>query len=331
DKQVILVKHQNEGHLTPYFYFALEEYLLNEVLQDGETYFFTWVIKGVVIGKNQIIENEVNLDYLKAHKIKLFRRPTGGGTVYADEENTMFSLITKRNEAFSFKSHLSHIVLAMDKLGVKLEFSGRNDLLFDGKKMSGNAFLQNKNGMLLHGTFLYNCDLETMVRAITPSDEKLVSKGISSVRSRVVNLKPFLNGLTQNEVISHLEETLTNKTYVLSEAEVAMLLKRAEKYAAKEFIYRQQAEYTKNVRGRIPGGFFDFKILLKEGYIKNLEITGDFFHLQPLAPLEAAFRGVLYNKPELEKVFQSLPLKEYFLDVDKILFKNLFMEGIIET
>lgn len=328
---MILVKHQNEGHLTPYFYFALEDYILNEVLQEGETYFFTWIIKGVVIGKNQIIENEVNLDYLKEHNIKLFRRPTGGGTVYADEENTMFSLITKRNEAFSFKRHLSHIVSAMDKLGVKLEFSGRNDLLFDGKKMSGNAFLQNKNGMLLHGTFLYNCDLETMVRAITPTDEKLVSKGITSVRSRVVNLKPYLNGLTQDEVISHLETTLTNEEYVLSKEETAMLLKRAEKYAAKEFIYRQQAEYTKNVRGRIPGGLFDFKILLKEGYIKNLEITGDFFHLQPLEVLENTFRNVLYNKETLEAIFKNLPLTEYFLDVDKTAFKNLLMEGIIET
>lgn len=328
---MILVKHNNEGQLTPYFYFALEDYILNEVLKDGETYFFTWIIKGVVIGKNQIIENEVNLPYLKEKKIKLFRRPTGGGTVYADEENTMFSLITKRNESFSFKAHLSHIVNAMAKLNINLEFSGRNDLLFDGKKMSGNAFLQNKNGMLLHGTFLYNCDLETMVRAITPSDEKLISKGISSVRSRVINLKPYLNGRTQAEVITHLEQTLTNKEYVLSASEIAMLEERALKYAEPAFIYRQQAEYTKRVKGRIPGGYFDFKLLLREGAIKNIEITGDFFDLKPIKPLETLFQGVLYNKATLTKLIPTLMLEDYFLDVDKTAFLNLLLEGVIET
>lgn len=327
---MILVKHNNEGHLTPYFYFALEDYILNEVLREGETYFFTWVIKGVVIGKNQIIENEVNLDYLKAHNIKLFRRPTGGGTVYADEQNTMFSLITKRTENFSFKTHLNHIVTAMDKLNVKLEFSGRNDLLYDGKKMSGNAFLQNKNGMLLHGTFLYNCDLETMVRAITPSDEKLVSKGISSVRSRVINLKPYLGGRTQEEVVAHLESTLTNKEYVLSEAEVKMLQERAKKYSDPAFIYRQIAAYTKSVQARIPGGFFKLTFDLREGVIQNLEISGDFFHLRPLEEFTNKFKGVLFNTQTIDALFQKINLNAYFLDVDQDAFIKLFKQAIVE-
>lgn len=327
---MILVIHQNKGNFAPYFYFALEDYLLNEVLKEGETYFFTWQIKGVVIGKNQVIENEVNLHYLKEEGIRLFRRPTGGGTVYADEENTMFSLITKKEENFSFQKHLIHIVKAMKELNVDLKFSGRNDLLFMDKKMSGNAFLQNKNGMLLHGTLLYNLDLETMVRAITPSNEKLVSKGISSVRSRVINLKPYLNGLTQSEVINHLEKTLTTKQYVLSKEEIEMLLKRSEKYAAKEFIYRQQAAYTKAIKGRIPGGLFDFKLDLHEGYIKNLEISGDFFHLQPLQTFEEHFKNVLYNEETINNLFLKLPLHDYFLDVNKKDFQDLFMQGIIE-
>lgn len=327
---MILIRHHNEGNLTPYFYFALEEYVLNELLKEGETYFFTWEIKGVVIGKNQIIENEVNLDYLNEQKIKLFRRPTGGGAVYADEENTMFSLITKRNENFSFKKHLQHIIDAVGLLNVPLTFSGRNDLLFDGKKMSGNAFLQNKNGMLLHGTFLYNCDLETMVRAITPSDEKLVSKGISSVRSRVVNLKPYLNGLSQKDLITHLEKTLTNTVYELSEEEVAMLLKRSEKFSAPEYIYHQQAMYTKTLKGRIAGGLFLISLDLHEGLIKNINFTGDFFHLQPLDSLVEKFINKRYNEETINKLFINLPLEEYFLDVSKAQFQELLMSGIIE-
>lgn len=95
---MILIRHHNEGNLKPYFYFALEEYVLKHLLKDDETYFFTWDIHGVVIGKNQLIENEVNLKFLKENQIDLYRRPTGGGCVYADHRNTMFSIITKKNK-----------------------------------------------------------------------------------------------------------------------------------------------------------------------------------------------------------------------------------------
>ena len=92
---MILVRHHNEGHLKPYFYFALEEYILTHLLKDDETYFFTWEIHGVVIGKNQLLENEVNLQFLRENNIDVYRRPTGGGCVYADHRNTMFSIVTK--------------------------------------------------------------------------------------------------------------------------------------------------------------------------------------------------------------------------------------------
>lgn len=327
---MILVRHRNAGNFEPYFYFALEDYILNEVLKDGETYFFTWVIKGVVIGKNQIIENEVNLDYLRENNIKLFRRQTGGGTVYADENNTMFSMIARREPNFSFKTYLQHIISAVKKLGVTLEFSGRNDILYEDKKVSGNAFLQNKNGMLLHGTFLYNCDLETMVRAITPADEKLVSKGIESVRSRVTNLKPYLGSLSQEDVISHFEREITNKEYVLSDAEVAMLLERAKKYASKEWIYHQQATYTKRLKGRIAGGMFDLQLLLQDGRIKDFNISGDFFELRPLNEFTRQFIDVIYNKESLDQIVNPLNFNDYFLDVSKTNFIELLYSGIIE-
>lgn len=327
---MILVKHQNAGNLEPYFYFALEDYLLNEVLKDGEAYFFTWEIKGVVIGKNQIIENEVNLDYLRAHNIKLFRRQTGGGTVYADENNTMFSMIARRSTNFSFKEHLSHIIKAVAKLGVNLEFSGRNDILFEGKKVSGNAFLQNKNGMLLHGTFLYNCDLETMIRSITPDDEKLVSKGIESVRSRVTNLKPYLNGMTQTALVKHFEGEITNQEYILSQDEIKMLLERAKKYASKEWIYHQQAAYTKSLKARIQGGMFNLLLLLQDGKIKDFNINGDFFELRPISDFTSQFINKYYNKESLAQVFKNLTFSDYFLDVSEDSFMNLLYSGIIE-
>ncbi|MBU1094479.1 MAG: lipoate--protein ligase [Firmicutes bacterium] len=327
---MILIRHHNEGNLKPYFYFALEEYILKELLKDDENYFFTWEIHGVVIGKNQVIENEVNLEFLRQSNIDVYRRPTGGGCVYADHRNTMFSIITKKtNKEFTFKTYLSKIIDSMRLLNLNIEFSGRNDLLFEGKKISGNAFLQNKYGMLMHGTFLYDCDLETMVRAISPSDEKLVSKGIDSVRSRVTNLKPYLGGLTQEQLIKHFENTLTNKTYELSQDEVKKIEEMAEKYQSREWIYKKQPAYTKILKKRISGGLFEVKLDLEEGVIKNLKIQGDFFDKTPLDSFEKAFKDVTYEKKQIENILDHHHIESYILDSKTEEFKLLLFEGIL--
>lgn len=327
---MILIRHHNEGHLKPYFYFALEEYVLNNLLKNDETYFFTWEIHGVVIGKNQVIENEVNLKFLRENNIDIYRRPTGGGCVYADHRNTMFSIVTKRtNKNFSFKTYLSRVIDSMALLGVPITFSGRNDLLFEGKKISGNAFLQNKHGMLMHGTFLYDCDLETMVRAITPSDEKLVSKGISSVTSRVTNLKPHLKGMSQQALIKHWENTMTNQTYELSDEEVKIINELAKKYESKTWIYQKQPSYTKLLKKRIPGGLFEIQLDLHDGKIKSLSLQGDFFDTKDLTPFEDAFKDQAYTKENIKTILTKHHIQSYILDVDKDAFAELLMSGAL--
>ncbi|MBN3490295.1 lipoate--protein ligase [Acholeplasma equirhinis] len=327
---MILVKHHNEGNYEPFFYYALEHYILNELLKGDETYFFTWRLKGIISGKNQVIENEVNFPYVKEHGIKVFRRPTGGGSVYADENNTMFTIITKRSpEGFSFKKYLGKIIDAFKKLGVNLEFSGRNDILLDGKKVSGNAFLQNKNGMLMHGTMMYDLDIETMVRALNPPDEKLISKGIESVRSRVNNLKPYLNGMSHDALIEYLENELTDEVYELSEAEVEKLWKDAQYYMTDEFLYQIQPPFTQVLKKRFSWGGFELKLDIKEGIIEHAKIHGDFFELQDLKPFEDALVGQKYTFKFLEKVCENHPISEYILgsiDQDLIdLFKDAFL------
>ena len=327
---MILVRHHNEGNLKPYFYFALEEYILTHLLKDDETYFFTWEIHGVVIGKNQLIENEVNLNFLRENHIDIYRRPTGGGCVYADHRNTMFSIITKKkNTQFSFKTYLSKIIDSMKLLNIDLTFSGRNDLLFDGKKISGNAFLQNKHGMLMHGTFLYDCDLETMVRAITPSDEKLVTKGIDSVRSRVTNLKPYLGGLTQEQLIKHFENTLTFQTYFLSDEEVQLILEMAKKYEDPTWIYKKQPPHTKTLKRRLSGGLFEIILDLSDGYIRSLSIRGDFFDTKSLESFEKQFQNVSYDLDTIEKILMNHPVEDYILDANSKEFIELLKEGML--
>jgi lipoate---protein ligase len=327
---MILIRHHNEGKLKPFFYFALEEYVLTTLLKDNETYFFTWEIHGVVVGKNQLIENEVNLDFLKSNQIDIYRRPTGGGCVYADHRNTMFSIVTKQvNKDFTFRPYLSRIIDSMKQLGIDIEFSGRNDLLFMGKKMSGNSFLQNKFGTLIHGTFLYDCDLETMVRAITPSDEKLVSKGIDSVRSRVINLKPYLNGMSQDQLIAHFENTLTNQVYELTQKDIDAIFDLSKKYASKKWIYVTQPPYTKILKKRITGGLFEIKLDISKGVIQSLMIQGDFFDKQPLKPFFDAFKGVTYDTEGIEHLLNQIKIEDYILDAKTEEFKSLLIEGIL--
>lgn len=328
---MILVKHDKvETNLKPYFYFALEQYILENILKDDEAYFFTWKIKGIVIGKNQVLENEVNLDYTKENNIDIYRRPTGGGAIYADENNSMFTMITKKAENFSFKKYLNLIIDAMQKLGLKIEFSGRNDLLYDNKKMSGVAFLQNKYGVLIHGTYMYDVNVETMIRSITPSNEKLVSKGIDSVRSRVVNLKDHLNGITQDELINHLEKEITTKEYILSPQEIDIITEMAKKYESKEWRFQKQPPYTKVLKKRISGGFFEIKLDLNKGVIENAKITGDFFDLFPIELIEKQLTNIPYTKEAITNALNTINLEDMILDIKKDEFLDLLLEGLIE-
>ncbi|MFA7417765.1 MAG: lipoate--protein ligase [Acholeplasma sp.] len=329
---MILVKHQNEGNLEPYFYFALEKYVLEHLLKDDETYFFTWRIKGIVSGKNQVIENEINIPYVKANNIKFFRRPTGGGSVYADENNTMFTIITKRSgKDFSFKNYLVKIIEAFNKLGVNLEFSGRNDILLDGKKVSGNAFLQNKYGMLMHGTLMYDLDIETMVRALNPPDEKLISKGIASVRSRVNNLKPYLNGMSHDQLVNYLETELTHQVYTLNEKEVQRLIKDGAQYQSHEWLYRSQPEYTQKLSKRFNWGHIDMQLNIKMGVIKDVDITGDFFELkEDLSALEKPFINQTWSYPVIQNIMDKLRVDQIILNATNKDILSLFEHAFLD-
>ncbi len=189
--------------------------------------------------------------------------------------------------------------------------------------------MQNKHGMLMHGTFLYDCDLETMVRAITPSDEKLVSKGVDSVRSRVTNLKPYLNGMTQEQLIKHFENTLTFKTYELSEQEIKKIEKMAQKYESNSWIYKKQPPHTKMLKKRITGGLIEVMIDLHDGVIKNFKILGDFFDTKPLEDFEKLFIGKEYTKKTIKEIFELDSIDDYILDIKKDEFIALLNDGVL--
>lgn len=173
------------------FYLAMEEYVAGTF--EGEA-FFVWQSEPTVIfGRNQILENEVNLEYCRQHGIEVIRRKSGGGCVYSDKGNIMISYISRRGDvAEVFDRYLSALTSCLCGFGIDAVRSGRNDVLVDGRKVSGNALHQLLDRSIVHGTLLHSTDLHALEQAILPPVEKLRRHGVESVRQRVMNLNDVL-------------------------------------------------------------------------------------------------------------------------------------------
>ena len=186
----IVLPDNNDRSLA--FYLAMEEFVARKI--EGEA-FFVWRVRPTVIfGRNQVLENEVNLEYCRSHGVEIVQRKSGGGCVYSDKGNIMISYISERGVVSEvFDRYLSGLTECLRSLGLRAEKSGRNDILVDGRKVSGNAFHQLPDRSIVHGTLLYDTDFEALEEAIRPPVEKLQRHGVASVRQRVENLKMFLD------------------------------------------------------------------------------------------------------------------------------------------
>ena len=173
------------------FYLAMEEFVAREV--EGEAFFVWRVEPTVIFGRNQVLENEVNLEYCRKHGVDVVRRKSGGGCVYSDLGNIMVSYVSRRGDVSEvFDRYMTALTEALRALGVPAEKSGRNDILVEGRKVSGNAFHQLPDRSIVHGTLLYSTDLEALTEAIKPPVEKLQRHGVESVRQRVMNLSEYV-------------------------------------------------------------------------------------------------------------------------------------------
>ena len=271
---VALPTNQNR-RLT--FYLAMEEYVARHF--SANDYFFMWQVEPTVIfGRNQLIENEVNMDYCRLHHINTFRRKSGGGCVYADMDNIMFSYITEDdNVSFTFTRYIDMVVAVLRKLGIDAVASGRNDIMIDGRKVSGNAFYHLPKRSIVHGTMLYDTNLQNMVGSITPTDEKLVSKGIKSVRQHITLLKDYTS-LSLAEFMAFVHDNLCDSTLTLSDSDVKGIEEIEREYLSDEFIYGNNPRYNITCKQRIEGvGDMEVRMEIKNGTIKEINIMGDYF------------------------------------------------------
>ena len=290
------------------FYLAMEEYVARHDCGGGEDLFFMWQVSpSVIFGRNQLIENEVNLDYCRQHGISMYRRKSGGGCVYADEGNVMFSYVTRCEQVqFTFHRYVSLVCLVLRELGINAEVSGRNDILVDGRKVSGNAFFRLPQASIVHGTMLYDTSMDHMVSAITPSGTKLQSKGIESVRSRIGLLKDYTE-LSLSDFMAFVRRRLCRDEWKLTPSDVASIQTLEQTYLAPSFIYGRNPAYTMVRRGRIEGvGELEVRLEMRNGIIRDANLLGDFFLLGDLdASLLSPLIGSSLTKDSLQAV---LPL-----------------------
>ena len=268
----------NTTRILP-FYLAMEEYAARIIGEDD--IFFMWQVEPTVIfGRNQLIDNEVNVEYCHEHGIAFYRRRSGGGCVYADHDNIMFSYITRSDEVqTTFTRYTSAVAEMLRGLGLNASASDRNDVLIGNRKVSGNAFYHVPGRSIVHGTMLFDTNMEHMLNAITPSREKLTSKGVESVRSHITTLREHLS-MDIEDFKRHVRETLCDGEIRLTAADVAEIERITQAYLEPSFLMGKNPRHEVECGGRIEGvGSIHVSMELQHGAVHNLHLTGDFLPL----------------------------------------------------
>lgn len=277
-------------HRLP-FYLTMEEWIARR-LPAGD-YFFTWQVDPTVIfGRNQDIDKEVDLDYCRRHGIAFYRRHSGGGCVFADRSNIMFSFITPSEQVVTtFSRYTSLVARMLQSLGLDAEAGGRNDITVGGRKVSGNAFYHLPGRSIVHGTMLFDTDLAHMAGAITPSRSKLESKKVASVESHITTLCRHLD-IDINEFIDYATRYLADSTLQLSASQVEEIEEMSQPYYTREWIYGRRNARSISKDRRIEGvGEFNIDIERDGDRIRDIEMHGDFFITGDLDSLFDKIKG----------------------------------------
>lgn len=306
-------------HTDPYYNMAFDEYCL-ESLPIDEPVFYLWKNRpAVIVGFNQEVNTEVNLEYLKQNGIALVRRVTGGGAVYHDLGNLNYTIVGKSEDLErDYPEYASLMMKALQSLGVPATLSGRNDILVNGKKVSGFAKRVIRNRLMVHGTLMYRVDVDVLTNVLNPSATKLQSKGIASVRSRVANLCDYLPEVQDIQTFSNrLEEILSghyaDAEYQLTGEQLATIQKLAdEKFAQWEWNYGRSPKATLTHSARLACGTVEIHLTLAENRIASCRFGGDFLGNLPASDVEKALQGVVYEADSIRTCLSQMEISHYF-------------------
>ena len=303
----IVIPEQPKERMTPAFYFAVEEYVANHFTDDE--YFFVWCVPPtLMVGRNQLVANEVNMDYCREHGIGVFRRKSGGGCVFADAGCLQFSYPVKAEKVEeTFRKYMGTTASVLQQAGIPAEVTGRNDILIDGMKVAGAAFYTAPHRNIMHNTLLFSSDLDVLRHCIATHKEKLPTKGVASQRKVVTNVGDYTR-MTKEELVSFARQKICgDEARTLTQADMDNIGELEKVWKSKEFIFGNDPSFTLVRKHRFPEvGLVTAYLEIKNGLIESLTLTGDYFPLQDLSPIAAALRRVRFEREAVEAALGGL-------------------------
>lgn len=313
----------------PAFNLALEECLLQWLPADHPGLFLLWQnAPSVIVGRHQVTLDEIDSDFVQERRLPVVRRMTGGGAVYHDLGNLNFSFMENAHgrKAVDFARYLRPVCAALADLGVQACLTGRNDLEAGGRKISGSAQSLHRDRILHHGTLLVELDFGDLVRALRVDPDKIRSKGVASVRSRVANIAGFwkpgssMDGLRAALLRRCADGEARLEPEVLRAAETLA----ARKYRSWDWNYGASPPFTLQRRERFPWGLVDWRLDVRGGVIRSCRICGDFFATAEVAALEALLCGVRCEPQALAHAVRDVSWQGYFSHCDEARMRAFF-------
>lgn len=298
---------------------ALEEFCVRHLDMSNDYMLFYINDPSIIIGKHQNTIEEINADFVNKNNIHLVRRISGGGAVYHDKGNLNFSFMTKYSQSsiHNFKLFTGPVIRVLKELGISAELNGRNDITVNERKISGNAQFTDTKSMFSHGTLLFDSNIENIVSALNVKDEKIMSKGIKSVKSRVANIKEFLNEeISIHEFKKRIIESIYAKTgmhnFDLTPEQWKAVHELSEsKYRSWDWNYGRSPEFNVQKIKRFDFGQIDARIYVIDGIVKDLKLYGDFLGHGEIKDVERIIIGTKYEYNSISEILRYTDLTYY--------------------
>lgn len=319
---MLCIKHHSTD---PYFNIATDEFIFKHLREDC---FMLWQNdNAIIVGKHQNALAEINLDYVKEHDIKVVRRLSGGGAVYHDMGNLNFTFTRtsdREDDLVDFRRYTRPIIEVLQSMGVNAEFSGRNDIMIDGKKFSGNAEHVFKNKVMHHGTLLFSSNMPNISGALKINPLKYKDRAVKSVPKRVTNIQDHLSeSITVEQFADRIMDYIIQnfedcKMYEFSPEDLAQIEKiKNEKYATWDWNFGYSPNYDFQQGVKTKGGVIEMNMNVSQGLIQEVKIQGDFFHIRDITDIEKALQNTPHEEAQIRAVLGSFNLSDYFKDISE--------------